>query len=37
VTLGGYVRTAEERAQAERDAWALFAVDNVVNKIQVRR
>jgi len=36
VTLEGYVRTGEERRQAERDAWALFAVDNVVNRIEVR-
>jgi osmotically-inducible protein OsmY len=36
VTLAGYVRTAEERRQAERDAWALFAVDKVVNRIEVR-
>jgi osmotically-inducible protein OsmY len=36
VTLAGYVRTEEERRQAERDAWALFAVDNVINKIEVR-
>jgi osmotically-inducible protein OsmY len=36
VTLAGYVRTEEERRQAERDAWALFAVDNVVNGIEVR-
>lgn len=36
VVLEGYVRTEEERRQAERDAWALFAVDNVVNNIEVR-
>jgi osmotically-inducible protein OsmY len=36
VTLAGYVRTEEERRQAERDAWALFAVDNVINRIEVR-
>jgi osmotically-inducible protein OsmY len=36
VTLAGYVRTAEERRQAELDAWALFAVDKVTNRIAVR-
>jgi len=36
VVLEGYVRSEEERRQAERDAWALFAVDNVVNNIEVR-
>jgi osmotically-inducible protein OsmY len=36
VTLRGYVRTAEERRQAEVDAWALFAVDHVTNEIEVR-
>jgi osmotically-inducible protein OsmY len=36
VTLKGYVRTAEERRQAELDAWALFAVNNVINGIEVR-
>ena len=35
-TLDGFVRTAEERRQAESDAWALFAVDKVVNRIEVR-
>jgi osmotically-inducible protein OsmY len=37
VTLEGYVRTEAERRQAELDAWALFAVDNVVNNIELRR
>jgi osmotically-inducible protein OsmY len=37
VTLEGYVRTEEERRQAERDAWCLFAVDKVVNRIEVRK
>lgn len=37
VTLEGYVRTDEERRQAELDAWYLFAVDRVVNNIEVRR
>ncbi|MFN7087210.1 MAG: BON domain-containing protein [Burkholderiales bacterium] len=36
VTLEGCVRTAEERRQAERDAWCLFAVDRVINRIEVR-
>lgn len=37
VTLRGYVRTEEEKRQAELDAWYLFAVDRVLNKIEVRR
>jgi osmotically-inducible protein OsmY len=37
VTLEGYVRTEEERRQAERDAWCLFAVDKVVNRVEVRK
>ncbi len=36
VTLEGYVRSAEERRQAEHDAWCLFAVDRVINRIAVR-
>jgi osmotically-inducible protein OsmY len=36
VTLQGYVRTEEERRRAELDAWALFGVDKVVNRIEVR-
>ncbi len=36
VTLEGYVRSAEEKRQAERDAWCLFAVDRVINRIGVR-
>lgn len=35
VTLEGYVRTEEERKRAELDAWALFAVDDVINNIEV--
>ena len=35
ITLQGLVRTAAERSLAESDAWALFAVDAVVNDIQV--
>lgn len=37
VTLEGFVRTDEERRQAELDAWYLFAVDRVINRIEVRR
>lgn len=36
VTLSGAVGTEEERRRAELDAWALFAVDEVVNTIEVR-
>jgi osmotically-inducible protein OsmY len=36
VTLDGYVRTEQERHQAELDAWCLFAVDNVINRVEVR-
>ena len=36
VTLSGAVRTEAERNRAEMDAWALFAVDEVVNLIEVR-
>ncbi len=36
VVLYGYVRNEEERRQVERDAWALFAVDDVTNEIEVR-
>ncbi len=35
IRLGGVVRTAAEKSLAESDAWALFAVDDVVNEIQV--
>ena len=35
VTLEGAVGSDEERAVAEADAWALFAVDDVINGIQV--
>lgn len=33
VTLEGHVRTEEERRQAEFDAWCLFAVDRVINRV----
>lgn len=36
VTLEGYARTEQERQRAEFDAWALFGVDKVVNRIEVR-
>jgi osmotically-inducible protein OsmY len=35
VTLEGQVRTEAERRRAELDAWALFAVDDVVNRMEV--
>jgi osmotically-inducible protein OsmY len=34
--LEGVARTEEERRQAEYDAWCLFAVDGVENRIEVR-
>jgi osmotically-inducible protein OsmY len=37
VTLDGYVRTEEERRMAERDAWYIPGVRDVVNRIEVRR
>lgn len=36
VTLEGAARTEAERRQAEFDAWCVFAVDGVVNRIEVR-
>ncbi|GAB4480476.1 MAG: hypothetical protein OHK0044_28450 [Burkholderiaceae bacterium] len=36
VTLEGHVRSEAERRRAEFGAWALFAVDRVVNKLEVR-
>ena len=36
VRLTGLVPTATEREAAERDAWCVFAVDNVINEIEVR-
>ena len=36
ITLEGSARTEEERRQVEFDAWCIFAVDRVVNRIQVR-
>lgn len=36
VTLAGSARTEEERRRAEFDAWCVFAVDGVVNRIEVR-
>ncbi len=37
ITLEGVVRSEEERRRAELDAWCLFAVDGVINRIEVRR
>jgi osmotically-inducible protein OsmY len=36
VTLSGVVGSADEKARAEMDAWYLYAVDQVVNRIEVR-
>lgn len=36
ITLEGSVRTEEERRRAEFDAWCIFAVDGVVNRLQIR-
>lgn len=35
VILEGSVRTEQERQRAELDAWSLFGVDRVVNRLQV--
>lgn len=35
VTLQGLVRSQAEKERAEQDAWCLFAVDNVINRIAV--
>jgi osmotically-inducible protein OsmY len=35
VTLSGYVATDAQRRRAELDAWSLFAVDGVINLIEV--
>jgi osmotically-inducible protein OsmY len=37
VTLEGLARSDAEREAAEFDAWALFGVDRVVNRIDVRK
>lgn len=37
VTLDGFVRTEEERRMAERDAWYIPGVRDVINRIEVRR
>src|SRR5512139_1874380 len=36
VTLDGLVGTQTERDRAEQDAWCLFAVDKVINRLAVR-
>ena len=35
VTLEGWVRSESERRRAELDAWALFGVDRVVNRLEI--
>ena len=35
ITLHGAVRGEEQKQLAESDAWALFAVDDVVNELEV--
>lgn len=37
VILAGLVRTEQEKRQAELDAWAVFAVDRVINRIEVQK
>ena len=37
VTLQGLVNTETEKIRAEQDAWYLFAVDNVINRLAVGR
>ena len=37
VTLGGVLSSESQRAMAEKDAWYVFGVDSVVNKIELRR
>jgi osmotically-inducible protein OsmY len=37
VTLQGVVTSEQERKRVEWDAWCLFAVDKVINHIEVRR
>jgi osmotically-inducible protein OsmY len=36
VTLEGLVGDEEEKKMAELDAWYLFAVDKVINRIEVK-
>ena len=36
VTLDGLVPTETEREMAERDAWYVFGVDGVLNRLAVR-
>jgi osmotically-inducible protein OsmY len=36
VRLTGLVPTGTEKEAAERDAWCVFGVDNVINEIEVR-
>ncbi|HEX7971761.1 MAG TPA: BON domain-containing protein [Thiobacillus sp.] len=37
VTLEGLVATQTEKTRAEQDAWYLFAVDNVINRLAIGR
>jgi osmotically-inducible protein OsmY len=37
VALDGLVATEDERAMAEHDAWYVFGVEDVINRIEVRR
>jgi len=37
VALDGVVPTEAERDMAEHDAWYVFGVEDVVNRIEVRR
>lgn len=36
VTLAGAVASTSERAMAENDAWCIFGVDRVINRIELR-
>ena len=36
VTLSGLVSTEKEREMAESDAWYVFGVDKVINKLEVQ-
>lgn len=36
VTMEGVVSSAGEKMRAENDAWCLFAVDSVINRLEVR-
>jgi osmotically-inducible protein OsmY len=36
VTLDGVVRSPGQKQMAEHDAWYVFGVDNVINRLQVQ-